>query len=71
MNQKEFELIAGNLKDLKKFVSTDSGNPAYDAGKYDTLYILVNNLSNDLARTYPKTFDPDKFFSACGIDKVR
>ena len=67
MNQKEYELIAKNLKELKNFVDKKTGlNSEYNNGKYDTWYIFMNNICNDLARNY-KTFDRKKFLKACGL----
>jgi hypothetical protein len=71
MNQKEYELIAGvikqrifNTKRLSKLGWTEK---ELNAG-LAVLEDLTIFLAYELGRKYPKTFDREKFMKACGLE---
>jgi len=56
MNQKEFLIIAGVLRDM------------YDMPLWhDVTGITIFKFTEALEQNYPKTFDRDKFMKACGL----
>lgn len=69
MTRKDFELIAGELKELKTFIDIPGipGSDEYEKGKHDTWYIITSNLASRLATTNP-AFDRERFLKASGVE---
>lgn len=67
MTKKDYELIAGELRDLKRFVDrTNDLTDGYSSGKYDTWYVAVCSFCATLKNKNSK-FDRSKFLNSCGI----
>ncbi len=64
MTKKDYELIAGTIKNFK-FGWIESGG--FDTGEIEAIDNLSNNLALELQAENPK-FDRTKFLEACGIE---
>jgi hypothetical protein len=65
MTNKEYALIAAELKYVKAFVEKFA-NEEYTKGKYDAWYVVVITLSGALAKENPR-FRTETFLKGCGL----
>lgn len=66
MNQKEYELIAGVFKGHLHSADTHTLKAHRTIERY-ALEGTIETMADILQRTYPKTFDRNKFLKACGV----
>jgi hypothetical protein len=59
-------LLAKEMKHVKVSFVDKFANAEYNKGKYDTWYILVNQLAYALEKEHVR-FDKDTFMKNCGL----
>jgi hypothetical protein len=67
MTKKDYELIAGGIREAIKYIREESKDKLMDAEratKFETIGVIEASIARALGRDNPK-FNADKFYQAC------